>query len=1015
MKRFAVFVLLCLLGAAVPVGIEAWRWRERKLADDVRTREQSAAENTAAGRLGLKTHPLPAHPLERRAAVDEALRLQPDRRFLLAARELSGAEVATRFEEGTWILSAGERDFGHVSELPDFPELMKALAPLAGKWVDVAKVTGKAPRIAAVRGHKEAFTAIREAQARWSRGDHGAAVLHDAASAAAALILQLPRAFDADDRLDAHAIALCAADAAAGSDTRGEQAVLALALGYAGAARALAPSGEEPALHAFATLDRRKLAEVARRKDASAGERHLLLRWLMEDADDRAVLRFIAAAHDGEHLSVPAVGQLLASTDLQVMAAASDALPALALAELEGVRATAPDDVELVQMLMEGRNSAFQNLTNNEDPRARLAADLRQADSSGEGPIWRGADTSAWYAAATAAALLGSARSGFVLRNDATALADEIATWPVPAAAQLQRWLKARIAVDRGTTDDAWDVLANAKLPGGRAVAEFLDAMAKQAEPPDPRIVEAVRIARRQFDSRPLARLIWAEVLRRQERDLDRSAHLVASVVDDAPGAYPTDEVALARQRGQIDRLERLAADDRLPFPARVEAAGALADSGPKPEAERALRRLGRERPADVELQERLIRFLRDAGRPADALAVGVALVRTFGEDDSYVVARARCAAALQLDAMGRHEDALAMVERGLPTEAVCAYRIATVQLAHLGRKEDAEGLLLAFLSRHPRPETAATVAEVRWRGHDDAGAADILAHSPAPLARRDFREVGERFAAAFRSRPAPDVKRALEALLHAGIDPQPLVELGSSLARAGAAAQAFEVYALLSQKLPADKYPAVPLRAWSALRAVKGSAAAESWFRKQLGADASAVEGALATSAYGDDLDEALWELFPKKPLDPAFADRLALLRAASLVRRGEKGARRDAVLAQVSDPLSAWKARLARSIGLSGMQASWDVLLARYVLGEGGEGDLAGDATKGSRPCEAPYYFGLRAAAESRPRDAASWYRVALECRKPDQPEFIWAYRAAANVPQDLSPSRKELQAVR
>ncbi len=91
MKRFAVFVLLCLLGAAVPVGIEAWRWRERKLADDVRTREQSAAENTAAGRLGLKTHPLPAHPLERRAAVDEALRLQPDRRFLLAARELSGA------------------------------------------------------------------------------------------------------------------------------------------------------------------------------------------------------------------------------------------------------------------------------------------------------------------------------------------------------------------------------------------------------------------------------------------------------------------------------------------------------------------------------------------------------------------------------------------------------------------------------------------------------------------------------------------------------------------------------------------------------------------------------------------------------------------------------------------------------------------------------------------------------------------------------------------------------------
>lgn len=1015
MKRFALFIVLCILGAAVPVGIEAWRWRERKLKDDERTREQSAAEHAAAGRLGLRTQPLPPHPLDRRIAVDDALRLQPDRRFLLAARELSGADVAAQFADGRWILSLGEREFGRVAELPDFPELMKALAPLAAKWVDAAKVTGKAPRIRALRGHKEAFTAIREAQARWSRGDHTGAVLHDAASAAAALMLQLPRAFDADDRLDAHAIALCAADAAAGADTRGEQAVLALALGYAGAARMLAPAEEEPALHAFVTLDRRKLTDLARRKDASPGDRHLLLRWLMQDADEPALLRFTGAARNDEHISVPAVGQLLVDADLQVVAAASDALPALALAELESVHATAPADVELVNILMTARNSAFQNLGNNEDPRARLAADLRQADTAGDGPLWRGADTSAWYAAATAAALLGSARSGYVLRNDASGLADELGTWPVPAASQLSRWLKARIALDRGSLEEAYEALASSKVPGGRAVADLLDAMAKQSESPDPRIVEAVRIARRQFDSRPLSRLIWAEVLRVHERDLDRSAHLVASVVDDAPGAYPADEVALAKQRGEIDRLERLALDEKLPFPARLQASGALADRGPKALADRALRRLGRERPADVDAQERLIRFLHDAGRPGDALAAGLALVRLFGEDDSYVVARARCAAARQLDAMGRHEDALTMVERGLPTEAVCAYTIATVQLAELRRKEDAEGLLLAFLARHPRPETAAVAAEVRWRSHDDAGAADILAHSPVPLAPRHFREVGERFAAAFRGRPAADVKRAIEALLQAGIQPQSVVELGSPLARAGAAAQAFEVYALLSQQLPPEKFAAVPLRAWSALRAAKGATAAEAWLRKQIDAEHSASGDALATSAYGEGLDDALWELFPKKPLDPAFADRLALLRAASLVRRGERGARRDAVLGAISDPLALWKGRLARAIGLPGMHASWEVRLARHVLGEGGEDDLADEATNGSRPCEAPYYFGVRAAAESRARDAAAWYRVALECRKPDQPEFGWAYQAAAHPEQDRALSAKPLQAAR
>src|SRR5207249_4746995 len=241
-----------------------------------------------------------------------------DRRFLLAARELAGADVAAGFSDGRWILSLGQREFARVAELPDFPELMKALAPLARDWVAAAKVTGKPSRIRALRGHKEAFTAIREAQTRWSRGEHGAAVLHDAASGAAALMLLVPRAFDEDDRLDAHAVALCAADAAAGADVRSQQAVLALALGYTGAARALAQQ-DEPALHAFVSLDRRKLADAARRKDANPGERHLLLRWLMQDANEQPLRKLIESARDNEHISLPAVGQFLLDSDLQLV------------------------------------------------------------------------------------------------------------------------------------------------------------------------------------------------------------------------------------------------------------------------------------------------------------------------------------------------------------------------------------------------------------------------------------------------------------------------------------------------------------------------------------------------------------------------------------------------------------------------------------------------------------------------------------------------------------------------
>src|SRR5256714_6433529 len=322
MKYVALVIGLCVLAAAAMAGSQVWQWRERKLKESERIAEQKAAETDAAVRLGLKTGSLPPHPFDRRSALDDALRLRPDRRFLLAAQELAGADVATRFSEGQWIVSVGNRDVARVAELPDFPELLKALAPLAKEWVAAAKVSGKATRVRALRGHQEGFGAVREAQGRWSRGDHGAAVLHDAASAAAALVLELPRTFDADDRLHAHAIALCAADAAAGAEVRGQQAGLALALGYAGAARALVPAQEEPALHAFLTLDRRRLAGTSGRRGASAGDRHLLLRWLMQDANEQTVRGWIAAARDDEHVSLPSVGQLLLDRDLQVLAAA---------------------------------------------------------------------------------------------------------------------------------------------------------------------------------------------------------------------------------------------------------------------------------------------------------------------------------------------------------------------------------------------------------------------------------------------------------------------------------------------------------------------------------------------------------------------------------------------------------------------------------------------------------------------------------------------------------------------
>ena len=66
-------------------------------------------------------------------------------------------------------------------------------------------------------------------------------------------------------------------------------------------------------------------------------------------------------------------------------------------------------------------------------------------------------------------------------------------------------------------------------------------------------------------------------------------------------------------------------------------------------------------------------------------------------------------------------------------------------------------------------------------------------------------------------------------------------------------------------------------------------------------------------------------------------------------------------------------------------------------------------------ARPCEAPYYFGVRAAASSRAAEAAAWYRVALECRNPAQPEFAWAYGDASRLVQQKAVAAQLPQASR
>jgi len=110
------------------------------------------------------------------------------------------------------------------------------------------------------------------------------------------------------------------------------------------------------------------------------------------------------------------------------------------VAELEGVQTTAPTDTDL--LIATGERAEI-GAAEPRRPRRCAAASCgrsrQAADTGNEGPLWRGADTAAWYAAAVASALWSSARAEYVLRDDASSLVDVLArglcqSLPIPSA-----------------------------------------------------------------------------------------------------------------------------------------------------------------------------------------------------------------------------------------------------------------------------------------------------------------------------------------------------------------------------------------------------------------------------------------------------------------------------------------------------------------------------------------------------------------------------------------------------
>jgi hypothetical protein len=303
--------------------------------------------------------------------------------------------------------------------------------------------------------------------------------------------------------------------------------------------------------------------------------------------------------------------------------------------------------------------------------------------------------------------------------------------------------------------------------------------------------------------------------------------------------------------------------------------------------------------------------------------------------------------------------------------------RHAALNLAGLGRAQEAREMADALVKRYSGGSEIAVAAEVEWLLGDFAAAASRIAHSTTKLTSEDFRrEIGERFVRRF-GKSAKDALAATAALQKAGLRTWDIDELAVALDEAKLFETAFAVHSSLRHPEP-QAADLLRLRAGRSLREARGAAEARAWFERSAGPIDDLRGRNLALAAFRDHQPDDVWELVPDPKAASGWGDTIWMLRAADVALKGESAppAQREALRQHYAAALDSPHTRIGR-----------------YLVGLASDADAATIVKNLPASCEVPYYFGVRAQGEKRVRDALDWYRVALECGDRSEAEYVFA----------------------
>ena len=339
---------------------------------------QSSPSNTALISV------LQVPPQQMRAALHDAYRLQPDKRFLIAVEEihhfLSGKETKetiVEFNTNHWIVRHDGQEVGILPELPDLSQALELLtkwasvvdqhyptclpprssdtpqtptlisqsihtlkcqlpgrqkvsAPSQEQSADVNKLLDEflAPRLA---------TASRKINSLWQNGNRDAALLKAGMRALVLLNVQVLDRMETADRLAGKALALLAlTKALTVENVAHEEALLAYTMGYS--SHALRVSSTLPTLdpaRLYVNADDQRLALLASGPEATTEAKYLrLLRlpWLEEDVGP--FVQGVSTYFPFDWLSLPVMKAALDMRKFGADPLLSEALPRLVLLNL---------------------------------------------------------------------------------------------------------------------------------------------------------------------------------------------------------------------------------------------------------------------------------------------------------------------------------------------------------------------------------------------------------------------------------------------------------------------------------------------------------------------------------------------------------------------------------------------------------------------------------------------------------------------------------------------------------